>query len=422
MNRELLKRKPYLFLLSAQTISNLGDWLNILALLALVGLKWHASPLAISGVMLCLTVPSIVFGSFAGVLADRFDRKTLMIISDIIRAAVVIGVVFSTQLWQVYVLLSLKTMLSALFEPSKEGKLKEIVPDDLMQPAVSASELVNNGAKIIGPGVSGIFIAAVGVQWSFYLDSLSFVLSALLLFGVPRTTRKLQQITNVDEPKTGFFKQMAKGFSFLKTKRSLLVGLIVFCLAMLFLQIADSQFIVFLRQIPGEPINLLGYGMAASGAGVIAGALLLNKIEIRSFLRTLSFSIMFDGVSFILIALLVHIPMIWIMILFPALGFLMGLSVGMVVIPFNVMVQKQTPEKMTGRVFGTVNSTSTLAAVIGMSLGGVLSELIGVILAFIIGGAVLAAVGLIVYIGRSRLEGGTPNAKSKSGAHQEAQG
>lgn len=117
MNKELLKLKPYMFLLSAQTVSNLGDWLNILALLALVGLKWHASPLAVSGAMLCLTVPSIVFGSLAGAMADRFERKTLMIISDVLRAVVVIGVVFSTQLWQVYVLLCLKTLLSSLFEP-----------------------------------------------------------------------------------------------------------------------------------------------------------------------------------------------------------------------------------------------------------------------------------------------------------------
>ncbi|HET7658441.1 MAG TPA: MFS transporter [Bacillales bacterium] len=422
MNKELLKLKPYMFLLSAQTVSNLGDWLNILALLALVGLKWHASALAVSGVMLCMTVPSIIFGSFAGTIADRYDRKTLMIISDILRAITVIGVVFSTDLWQVYVLLCLKSVLSALFEPSKEGKLKEIVSNDLMQSAVSTSELVNNGAKIIGPVLSGIFIAAVGIQWSFYLDSLSFILSAVLLLGVTRTTNKRLDTSSSVVKKQSFFSQFSAGFSFLKRSRKLLIGLIVFSFAILFVQIADSQFIVLLRVIPGEPINLLGYGMTGSGAGVIAAAVWLNQTEIRSFLRTLSLSIMFLGVSFILIALLVHLPLFWIMILFPLLGFFMGVSIGMVVIPFNVMVQKETPETKTGRVFGTVNSASTLAAVIGMILGGVLSELIGVILAFIIGGAFLAAAGLFVYIGRSRLEGGKANAKSQSGAHREAQG
>ena len=81
MKRELLKCKPYLFLLSAQTVSNLGDWLNILA----PGIDWleiACLTACRSGAMLCLTVPSIVFGSFAGTLADRFDRKTLMILSD----------------------------------------------------------------------------------------------------------------------------------------------------------------------------------------------------------------------------------------------------------------------------------------------------------------------------------------------------
>ncbi|HET7615332.1 MAG TPA: MFS transporter, partial [Bacillales bacterium] len=117
MNRKLLQCKEYMYLLSSQAISNLGDWLDILALLALVGLKWHGSPIAVSITMLCLAVPSIVFGSFAGVLADRFERKHLMIAADILRAVIVIGVAFSTQLWQVYALLCVKSLFAAVFEP-----------------------------------------------------------------------------------------------------------------------------------------------------------------------------------------------------------------------------------------------------------------------------------------------------------------
>ncbi|GGH74066.1 MFS family permease [Pullulanibacillus pueri] len=96
MNRQLLKNKGYVTLISAQTISNLGDWLTILALMALLAIKWEASPLALSIAMLCLAVPNIFFGSFSGVIADRFNRKILMIATDVLRALVMIGIVFST--------------------------------------------------------------------------------------------------------------------------------------------------------------------------------------------------------------------------------------------------------------------------------------------------------------------------------------
>ncbi|WP_051263101.1 MFS transporter [Tuberibacillus calidus] len=85
MNRQLFRLKGYLPLLLAQIISNLGDWLDILALMALIALKWGASPLAMSMTMLCLACPSMVLGSVAGVLADRLNRKSLMIISDLVR-------------------------------------------------------------------------------------------------------------------------------------------------------------------------------------------------------------------------------------------------------------------------------------------------------------------------------------------------
>lgn len=411
-----------MFLLSAQTVSNLGDWLNILALLALIGLKWDASPIAISIAMLCLAVPSIFIGSFAGVIADRVDRKYLMIAADVLRAVVVIGVILSTQLWQVYILLCLKSMFSAVFEPAKEGKLKEIVRYDLLQPAVSTSELVNNGAKIVGPIISGILVAAVGIKWSFYLDSFSFIVSALLLIGVPRTKKSAPAVVEAGRKKTGLFKQFIEGFSFMKRTSALLAGLIVFSLVMLVLQIADSQFIVLLRIVPGDTVHILGYLMAGSGAGVIIASVILNVKEIRSYMTTLSLSSIGVGVAFFLAGALIHFPTIWVATLYPVFGLCAGFSFGMALIPFNVMAQKKTPDHMTGRVFGTINSVATLATVVGMISGGVISTAFGVITTYIFSGGTLALVGLIVYIGRRRLEGGEKYAKGHTGASRKAQG
>lgn len=420
MNRKLFKNKGYMYLLSAQTVSNLGDWLDILALMALVGLKWNASPLAVSGTMLCLAVPSILFGSFAGVLADRYDRKLLMILTDILRAATVVGIVFSTELWQIYILLCIKSTFSALFSPAKQGKLKEIVEDDLIQSAVATSELVNNSAKIIGPIISGMLVALIGIEWSFYLDALSFLLSAILLLGVPRTIRSIEKESH-DTEKQGFFSQFTAGFTFIKQTPELLVGLLVFSLVMLVLQMSDSQFIVLIREIPGQRVDLLGWMMAGSGLGVVVASLLLNKKQVKAFLFVISLSSITLGVGYILAGAFIHLPVLAIAIIYPILGLVMGFSFGMALIPFNVMAQLKTKGEYTGRVFGTINSTGTLAVVIGMFSGGLLSELFGVINTFILAGGLLVVVGIIVYSLRKRFESeGQLHAESDGGIPREA--
>jgi len=407
MNRKLLKNRPYLFLLSAQTVSNLGDWLNLIALSALIGLKWQASPLAISAAFLCLTVPSIVCGTLSGIIADRIDRKTLMILTDLLRAAVVIGVILSSHLWEVYLLLGFKSLFSSLFTPAKEGKLKEIVPDEFMQSAVATSQLVNNSTKIAGPALSGIVVAVLGVHGSFYLESASFLLSAVLIIGVPVTKGNQQRITE----KTAFSKQFSEGFDFLSKKRVLYVGLLVFALILLFEQVSDSQFIVLLREVPDHAIHLLGYIMASSGAGMIAASIILNKKEIRSYLQALSLSAIGMGIPMGLYGLFIHFPVFWVTLLFILLSLIAGFSFGMAFIPFNVMVQRQTPESMTGRVFGTINSVATMAVVVGMIGGGMISQFAGAIRDFIFSGAALVMIGAIVYANRKALK----NEKKEAG-------
>jgi MFS family permease len=428
MNRKLFSLKGYLPLLSAQIVSNLGDWLDILALMALIGLKWNASPLAMSIAMLCLAGPSIVFGSLAGVLADRMNRKTLMIVADIMRAITVVGIVFSTHLWQIYFLLVIKSCFSVVFSPSESGKIKEIVPDELMQPAVATRELVNNGAKIIGPIISGIFVATIGIEWSFYLDSISFMLSALLLLFVPGQ-QLLKNVVNGGESETetgeakkqGFLQEFKEGLLFIKKSPKLYIGLMVFTITFFALQIADSQIIILLREMKEDPTNILGWIMAGSGTGIIIASLILNKKEIKSNFTSLCLGSMCLGAMFIMDGALIYSPYLLIAILYPITAIIAGFSFGMAMIPFEVMAQKSTPTHFTGRVFGVIGSVVTTATVLGMFGGGLISEAFGVVFTYILSGSLLVLVGIIVYSFRRRLEG-EEHAQGHTGTHREAQG
>jgi MFS family permease len=401
VNRDLFKIKGYLPLILAQIISNLGDWMDILAIMALVGIKWQASAFAVSGIALSLALPSIFFGTFAGVLADRMDRKMVMILTDLLRIGTVIGIVLSTELWQVFLFICLKSLLSTLFQPAKEGMLKDLVKTDLIQSAVATSELINNGAKIVGPIISGVIVASFSIDWAFYLDALSFLISALLLVGLPKTVRSSETKTKTKQKKS-MIHQFTDGFVFIKQLPALILGLFAFSLVLLVLQIADSQIIVLLREIPHDSVNILGILMAASGVGVIIASIILNKKEVKSFLFTIALSSAGVGLTYFLAGAFIHISVFWIAVCYTLGGLFGGFSFGMALISFNVMAQKLTPSEFTGRVFGTINSVANLAVVIGMFGGGIISEVFGVEFTYMLSGGLLVFVGVIVFCFRNK--------------------
>ncbi|WP_409296901.1 MFS transporter [Peribacillus sp. SCS-26] len=417
--KSLFKNKQYVYLISSQLVSNLGDWLDLLALMALVSINWQASPMQLTGLMLCFSIPIILWGPFAGVLADRYDRKKLMIIADLARAAAALGVVFAPSIWVLYALIFFKSSFSALFIPAKNGKLKEIVPETQMQQAVSLSAMIDNGSKVLGPMISGLAVASIGVQLAFYLDAASFVVSALLLLGLKSSLSPAVSESAMDKKK-GLFQEMGAGFAFLKTMPAMLFGLIVMSSALLVLQIADTQIMILLRDIPGEPVNLVGYAMSASGAGMFIMSAYLSKKKITSLTGYMSAGAIIVGGGFAGVVFLTGLPPAALNFILPALFFFVGGAAAGIFIPFNVLAQKSTPVHMSGRTFGTINSVTTIAAIIGMVLGGILVETLGIKTAFVMSGSLLILIGIGTAFVKTGQKGSVALAESERGIQKEA--
>ncbi|WP_274309779.1 MFS transporter [Solibacillus daqui] len=403
-SKHLYKNKPFLFLIASQIVSAIGNWLDLLAIMTLVAVKWNASPLAVSGVMLVFVGPMVLFGPISGVLSDRIERRFIMVLSDLVCLVLVLGVAFSTELWQVYVLLFLKSSFVALFIPAKNGKLKEIVEEDQIQTAMGISAMIDNGAKIIGPVLSGMVVATLGIQLAFYIDALTFALSALLLLGVPKYDRNV--VAKETEQKrlmifSNLLVEMKEGFTFLKGIPVILVSLIISTLLLLVLQIADTQFMVLLREIFKDPVTVAGYSMAASGGGMFIASAIFTKKQIHSTLNCMFFGAFGLGISLIAVAAMSHLSTTFLTIAYPMVFFLAGFSFGSAIIPLNILAQKSTPVDKTGRVFGIINSMTTLGTFIGMVLGGILSELFGVVMTFIVSGTSLVVVSLLTIIIKS---------------------
>ncbi|MNP06637.1 enterobactin exporter EntS [compost metagenome] len=320
-----------------------------------------------------------------------------------------IGLIFVTALWQVYLILIIKGVFDVLFSPAKNGKLKEIVPSDQMEKAVSYSSIIEQGSKIIGPAIGGMLTAAFGVSICFMIDAATFLVSACILLAVPgkkilstakASSVQIEEKTNVE--KTGFWSELAAGLKLIVSIPIIAYGTLTLAMALLVLQIADSQTVVLFREIPGMSEDIFGWCITLSGVGTLASVGIIQLLKGWSPLTKMGVGGALLGIVFALAGYAsAHLPANgWVFIIIMMLFFLAGLGAGMTFVPFNVMLQQKTPEAMIGRVFGTVTSITSAASVLGPVFGGMLVTAFGPSPAFMLSGGLMAVIGLLLLVFR----------------------
>ncbi len=183
----LLQRRPHFRnLWLAQVISLFGDWFNAIATVMLVS-RYTDSGLAVSALFLARALPPFFAGPFAGVIADRFNRKIVLIASDLLRALIVLGFLLidrPERLWLIYVLTAAQFIVSAFFEPARSAIVPEVVGQNELIAANTLSSVTWSLMLSVGGAMGGLVAAAFGASTALLIDAASFSLSALLIMQV----------------------------------------------------------------------------------------------------------------------------------------------------------------------------------------------------------------------------------------------
>jgi len=173
--RDVLKISGFKRLWLAQVVSILGDFLAVFGVITLITFKWHGTPLQVTNVMIAFIIPMALVGPLAGVFVDRWNVKRTMIASDLIRAVLILGLVFVTRLEHIYVIFFAVATVSSFFAPSQSVTLRALVP---MNGLMSANALMSQAfytMRIIAPAMAGLLVYWLGYNSCFYLDTVSFV-------------------------------------------------------------------------------------------------------------------------------------------------------------------------------------------------------------------------------------------------------
>lgn len=207
----------------------MGDWFDTIALYTII-LNLTGSGRDVGLLLVARFVPSFFFGPLSGVVSDRFSRRTIMIVSDVLRAVVVLGFLFvhrADQLWIIYVLTVLQLGLSTFFEPAKTAAIPSIVEDRELVAANAISSVTWSVMLTLGAAIGGLITGRFGTDAAFKLDALSYVLSAVLIASirVPKRAKRKRQKLSVG--KALGITETIEGIRYVKNRPRVLAYLLV---------------------------------------------------------------------------------------------------------------------------------------------------------------------------------------------------
>ena len=198
---DLLRRnRAFRQLWLGQVVSQMGDWFDTIALYTII-LNLTGSGRDVGLLLVARFLPSFLFGPLSGVVADRFSRQRIMIVTDILRALVVLGFLFvrrADQLWIVYVLTVFQLGLSTFFEPAKTAAIPSIVEDRELVAANAISSVTWSVMLTLGAAIGGVITGWFGTDVAFILDAATYLLSAALIASIrvqKRRKRERQKLT-----------------------------------------------------------------------------------------------------------------------------------------------------------------------------------------------------------------------------------
>jgi predicted MFS family arabinose efflux permease len=227
---DLLRRnRSFRQLWLGQVVSQMGDWFDTIALYTII-LKLTGSGRDVGLLLVARFVPSFFFGAISGVIADRFSRKRIMIVSDILRAVVVLGFLFvrrADQLWIIYVLTVFQLGLSTFFEPAKTAAIPSIVEDRELVAANAIASVTWSVMLTLGAAIGGFITGVFGTDVAFILDALTYLLSAALIASIRLPKRKKRERQKLSLGRLLGITETIDGIRYVKDRPRVLAALLV---------------------------------------------------------------------------------------------------------------------------------------------------------------------------------------------------
>ena len=373
---DVFRNRNFLKLLAGQTFSNFGDAVFRISIVLYVYIL-TGSATRMTLVLAAQTLPWILIGPISGVFADRINRKTIMVASDLLRAVSIIAIPFITSLYPLLIIAFLDGVGSSSFAAPRSAAIPEIVGLKLYVKAISISRLIFQTLAVMGPLIAAPVYAFFGPP-TFWITSGCYVISGVIIFftKIPSASRKKESLT----VKT-IFKDLREGLSYLFNHKIIRVLIFLYTVITIGGSFAGPLLYPWIFEVRHagnqllEQIAQTEYGIVGAiiAFGTVAGNLIFGKFEKkigRSTAITLG--------AFSLVVYYFMFQFINSIYVIGALGLVMGTLNGMMGLSINAYFAEEVPNEVRGRAYSATNAYLQIFSFTCLSLSGLTADSIGI--------------------------------------------
>ncbi len=357
-----LNNKDFKFLLLSQSISDFGDWFVIPIYAALVGYTWGLGNFELALVAICMALPSVLVGLISGSIVERMPSRETMIVCDVIRSFCAFLLIFVVNYYFLLCLIIIESIARTFFVPAKQIFIKENILEDNLLSANSLSSVINQMAKIISPALGGIMICYWQYETIFFINSITFVISALLIMCIKKRSFYL------DTSNIKILQSAKEGIHFVKhnffIKHIILIIGIRFGIIFLY----DAFFVSLTKE---KNMTSVHYGLLLSmiALGSLIGAPLVNHFNLtkKHIFSFMSFGQLIGGLIIITMLALPstnqwNVPFLLMWVFF-------GITNAFINIPYTTALQKYVHHGMVGRVVSISESIQNFFMIVSPMVG-----------------------------------------------------
>lgn len=379
-----LRHRNFRLFVAGQLISLVGTWMQWVAQSWLV-YRLTGSAVLLGAVGFAGQIPVFVLASLGGAVADRHARHPIIVATQVV--AMVLAFILATltlfdhiQVWHIFVLAVVMGVVNAFDLPARQAFLMEMVGGEDLMNAIAINSSVFNGARLVGPAVAGLLVAAVGEGWCFFGNAVSYiaVIAGLLMMKVAPRPR-------VSDGK-GAGSQILEGFRYVARTGPIRDQLILLGVVSL----AGMPYVVLMPIFAADILHGgpqgLGILMGVNGGGALLGGMVLaTRLDLKGLSRWIPWAAAAFGVSLVLFALS---SVLWLSAaLLVPVGFAMMVQVG----ASNTLIQSMTPDHMRGRVMAVYAMMFMGMGPFGSLLAGAMAHAMGAPATVAVGGVACLA-------------------------------
>ncbi len=365
----VLKRRDFFLLWLGQGVSNIGSSVHSLAVIWLIA-ELTGSAKSVSLFFMILTVPTIVIGPLAGVWVEKWPKKTVIVVTDLIRGALALGMAFTTDLTAIYGLSFLSVVTGLFFSPAIRTAIPRIVNKEDLITANALSSLTGQAARLLGPALGGLLTGFYGVKMAFIINGVSFILSALseCFIHIPTGNKEL-----APRQAGSFRRDFLEGWQYIREHSAVKFVIAFFALTGLPLGAVVVLKVMLLKEVLGFSAEQYGMIMTIEGMGLMLGTFFMGKWG-RRWPEIAAMVLAVAGIGACYLALAFS-PLFWLVALWVfSIGFLATITN----IAYGTYLQKAVADDVRSRVFSFDIAIGEIFNLLSMGAGGFLGDAVGV--------------------------------------------